>query len=201
MKRQLIQIASIIILIVIEFMACTTSQDSEPNYDPNKCTEYACPMHQDKIYVAPEICPECGQQMIHKDSINSLIKTVNKSSLDSLDLYHNFIMEQSDRIIKNSKLSKEEQFIYLLHITKNLNKAKIVNENLNKLVYGKRKLALRSKHKKLDRLYAAASYRVTCISSELNKSNYNQDKIKLYAKELKEIVYDVDKEQHVIRLK
>jgi hypothetical protein len=188
-------------LLFTGFISCKSPSGSDTGFDSNGCTEYGCPVHPDKMFVAPQKCPECGLQMILKGSIDSILVKIKKSSLDSLDLYHKLIIEQSGEIMKNDTLSKEEQIQYLVEATKNLKKAKTVNENLDQLVYGKRFLAFKPHYKKLDRLYTVASYRITNISDELGKERYDKEKIRLYATELRETIYEVDKEQHVIRVK
>lgn len=202
MKQQLkFKHAIIVFFVITNIVACKSSSVAETGDDSNSCTEYSCPVHQDKVFVSAENCPDCGLQMIHRSSIDSLLNRSKRLSLDSLDIYHKLIVEQSDKIMMNDTLSKEEQIQYLVEATKNLNKAKTINENLNQQIHGKQLFEFKPKYKKLERLYAIASYRITSISDELSKKQHDKQKIKLYAKELKETIYEVDKEQHRIRVK
>lgn len=187
-------------LLLTGFIACKPSSESETGYDPNDCNGYACPVHKDKLFVVPDKCPECGRQMISKNAINSILDKIKQSSLDSLDLYHKLMIEQSGRIMRNDSSTKEEQISYLAELAKNLTKAKTVNENLDQLVYGKRKLMFKPRLKKLERLYAVATYRINSLSNELARNDYSKGKVKLYANEFREVIYVVDKEQHSIRV-
>lgn len=58
------------LLISMTLFACKGhSDEKEPAVDINKCTQYACPNHQDKTSTTLEKCPACGTLMIAVDSL------------------------------------------------------------------------------------------------------------------------------------
>lgn len=185
-----------ILLLATGFVGCRSSAGTEPGFDPNSCNEYACPLHKDKVFIAPEACPECGLQMIRKSSLDSLFSHIERFSTDSLKLYHELIIEQSDQIMMNDSTSREEKIKALTETRKNLEKAKDIYEKTDSLFLGKQLIPVKPQSGQLERLYAAATYRINIISNELAKKNYNQRKVKLYSSELREIIIEID--QHIL---
>ena len=58
------------IIISIALFACKGhSDEKEPAVEINKCTQYACPIHQDKTSTLLEKFPTCGELMIPVDSL------------------------------------------------------------------------------------------------------------------------------------
>jgi len=45
------------------------TDEKEPVADINKCTKYACPVHEDKTSTTLEKCPACSKMMIPADSL------------------------------------------------------------------------------------------------------------------------------------
>lgn len=44
--------------------ACrNNAPEKKSTYNPNDCTEYACPMHPDKTSTGKARCPQCGMDM------------------------------------------------------------------------------------------------------------------------------------------
>lgn len=185
-----------VLLLVTGFIGCRSSSGTEPDFDPNSCHEYACPLHKDKVFIAPEECPECGLQMIRKSSLDSLFSRIERSSSDSLKLYHELIIGQSGQIMMNDSTSREEKIKALTETRKNLDKAKAIYEKQDSLVLGKQLIPVKPQSGKLARLYAAATYRINIISNELAKQSYDQHKVKLYSSELREIIIEID--QHIL---
>lgn len=195
--KQLKKIQIITVLFLVTgFIGCSPSSETEPGFDPNSCNEYACPLHKDKVFIASEVCPECGLQMIRKSSLDSLFSRIERSSSDSLKLYHELIIEQSDQIMMNDSTSREEKIKALTETRKNLNKAKAIYENPDSLAFGKDIIPFKPQSGKLAYLYAAATYRINIISNELAKQNYDRQKVKLYSSELREIIIEID--QHIL---
>jgi hypothetical protein len=64
-----------IVIILSVLWACKGYKDEkELDENPNKCTQYACPIHPDKTSMVLEKCSTCGTLMITIDSLkkNSL---------------------------------------------------------------------------------------------------------------------------------
>ena len=58
------------ILISIVLFSCKGfTNEKEPAINPNECTQYACPIHQDKTSTLLEKCPTCDALMIPADSL------------------------------------------------------------------------------------------------------------------------------------
>jgi len=58
------------LIIFVALFACKGPNDEkEPSSDVNKCTQYACPIHQDKTSTSLEKCPACNAMMIPLDSL------------------------------------------------------------------------------------------------------------------------------------
>ena len=67
------------ITILIALFACKgLTDEKESTENPNKCTQYACPVHADKTSISPEKCPICNTPMViifdslKVDSLNHL---------------------------------------------------------------------------------------------------------------------------------
>jgi len=67
------------ITILIALVACKgLTDEKELDNNPNKCTQYVCPIHTDKTSASPDKCPICNQEMIlvpdslKKDSLKLL---------------------------------------------------------------------------------------------------------------------------------
>jgi hypothetical protein len=194
---------NIIIQLVLIFLitACKNRNETEPSNKPNECTEYSCPLHKDKMSVALDKCPECGMQMINTDYMHSSLMHSAGLAHDSIANYHQQILEYATKIISYDNNSKEDQTKNIIGASRNLNKAMLVTENVDKLVFGKRRLVMKPHFEKINKLYAVATFHITAISNELGKPNYDKAKIKLLTEELKGTIYEVDKEQNIIRVK
>jgi hypothetical protein len=61
----------ICIIILIALFACKGFTDEkESDSNPNKCTQYACPIHTDKTSTSPDRCPVCnGYMSLISDSL------------------------------------------------------------------------------------------------------------------------------------
>ncbi len=77
MKNKLLYI----IIIPIVLFACKGFTDEkESDTNPNKCTQYACPIHSDKTSITLENCPICNTPMVlipdslKKDSLRHTLK-------------------------------------------------------------------------------------------------------------------------------
>lgn len=194
---------NIIIQLVLIFLitACKNRNETEPSNNPNECTEYSCPLHKDKMSVALDKCPECGMQMISTDYMKSSLMHSIGLAHDSIANYHQQILEYANKIISGDNNSIEDQTKNVIAASKNLNKAILVTENADNLVFGKQRLVMKPHFEKISKLYAVATFRITAISNELTKPNYDKAKIKLLTEELKGTIYEVDKEQNIIRVK
>lgn len=69
------------IVTALVLLACNTHKDEkEPDINPNKCTQYACPIHPDKTSATLENCPVCNTPMVlvrdslKKDSLKHSLK-------------------------------------------------------------------------------------------------------------------------------
>ena len=201
MKPFLIIRFSIIIAVCMVLAACKNNTDSLiSEYDPNLCTQYSCPLHKDKMSVTLDICPECGIQMIDADRLDSYLFKTAQSIYDSINHFNKQILKYS-YIISNADSSKWIELNYAYQLSNNVNKARTANQNLDKLVFGKNRIIMKPHQQNIDRLYAAATYRVTTLIKELEKSSYQKPKVKLYTQELIETIYEVDKEQAMLKVK
>jgi hypothetical protein len=55
----------IYITILVCLIACKgLTDEKESDNNPNKCTQYACPIHTDKTSTIPDRCPICNGFMI-----------------------------------------------------------------------------------------------------------------------------------------
>lgn len=181
--------------------ACKNTDETEPSNNPNECTEYSCPLHKDKMSVSSNKCPECGMQMINTDYMKSSLMHSTGLAHDSIANYHKQILEYANKIILGDNNSKEDQTKNVIAASRYLNKTILVTDNMDKLVFGKRRMVMKPHYEKINKLYAVATFHITAISNELTKSNYDKEKIKLHAEELKGTIYEVDKEQNIIRIK
>lgn len=191
------------ILIPILLMVFTCKNNSEssiPEYDPNLCTQYSCPLHKDKMSVTLDLCPECGIQMIDADKLESYLSKTAQSIYDSINHYNKQILKYS-YVISNADSSKSMELNYAHELSKYINKARTANQNLDKLVFGKHHIIMKPHSQNIDRLYAVATYRVTTLIKEMEKPSYEKSKIKLYTEELTKTIYEVDKEQALLKIK
>jgi hypothetical protein len=201
MKPFLIITFSIIIAVCMVLAACKNNTDSLiSEYDPNLCTQYSCPLHKDKMSVTLDICPECGIQMIDADRLDSYLFKTAQSIYDSINHFNKQILKYS-YIISNADSSKWIELNYAYQLSNNVNKARTANQNLDKLVFGKNRIIMKPHQQNIDRLYAVATYRVTTLIKELEKPGYQKPKVKLYTQELIETIYEVDKEQAMLKVK
>lgn len=179
----------------ILFTSCNNKSDiPPPDYDPNLCSEYSCPLHKDKMSVSLDVCPECGIQMVNSNLMESLLARTAQSIKDSIDVYHNRIIKDSYIIMNADSISNYEIKNKAINITKNLEKAKLAHQNLGKLVFGKHRVVLKPYNVKIEKLYTVATYRVTVIVNELDKPDFEKSKIKLFTQNLFETVQQLDKE-------
>jgi heavy metal-binding protein len=58
-----------ILLSIILFACKYPSDEKEPADNPNKCTQYACPVHPDITSTTLGNCPSCNTLMIPVDSL------------------------------------------------------------------------------------------------------------------------------------
>lgn len=201
MKHLLISRLVILFFILIGCLTCKNkSESSPPEYDSNLCSEYSCPLHKDKMSVSLDVCPECGIQMVDADLMKSLLSRTVQSINDSIGLYNKRILNESFLLFKSDSISKNEVINSTLYITENLEKAKLAHQNLDKLVFGKHRVVLKPYNLKIDKLYAVATYRVSAIKKELDKPDFEKSNIKLLTEKLVETMYEVDKEQGIIRI-
>lgn len=182
----------IVFFLITGLASCESSDRPEPDTELDNCEEYSCPVHKDNVFIASETCPECGLQMVRKHSLDSLLSQVESHSIDSLKLFHKLMIEQSDRVLMNDSTTKDEKIKAIREAAKNLNKTKAIHENPDRLTSGKQIMPIKPQSDKLTRLYAAATYRINAISSELAKQNPDQRKVKLYSSELREIIIEID---------
>ena len=202
MKHLLISRLVILFFILIGCLTCKNmSESSPPEYDPNLCSEYSCPLHKDKMSVSLDVCPECGIQMVDADLMKSLLSRTVQSINDSIGFYNKRILNESFLLFKSDSISKKEVINSTLYIIENLEKAKLAHQNLDKLVFGKHRVVLKPYNLKIDKLYAVATYRVSAINKELDKPDFEKSNIKLLTEKLIETMYEIDKEQVVIRFK
>ena len=58
------------LIVSIALLSCRgLTDEKEPDVSLNKCTQYACPIHQDKTSTTLEKCPACNKMMIPTDSL------------------------------------------------------------------------------------------------------------------------------------
>ena len=192
----------VLVINTILFLSCNNKSDvPPPEYDPNLCTDYSCPLHKDKMSVSLDVCPECGIQMVNANLMESLLARTAQSIQDSINVYHNRILKDSYIIMNADSISNNEIKSNALNITKNLEKAKLAHQNLDKLVFGKHRVVLKPSNVKIEKLYTVATYRVTIIVNELDKPEFEKSKIKLYTQNLFETVQQLDKEQQNVKFK
>lgn len=191
----------ILIFFVFLFFNCKRSQENIPEYNPNACTQFSCPVHKDKMSVNPDKCPDCGMQMINTQLVNSFLTRTAHSIYDSIFVYHTRALKQSNKILNGESKSKEEKLKDINEARINIEKAKFTNENLNYLVIGKHNAVIKSHNKKNEKLYAVATYRLTILGNEINKPNHNEAKIMLYTQAFNNIIYELDNEQRMMKIK
>ncbi len=189
------------LIFIVLITACKNNNETEPFNNPNECTMYSCPIHKDKMNVEYNKCIKCGLPMINTNFMESYFMHSTNLAYDSIANYHKKIVEYANKIILNDPISKESQTKNIISAKRNLNKAIFVTENIEKLTFGKRQLAMKHHFEKIKKLYAVATYHITAISNEIAKNNINKTKIKLYTEELKGTIYEVDKEQNIIKIK
>ncbi|HEX7414894.1 MAG TPA: hypothetical protein VF411_12695 [Bacteroidia bacterium] len=74
------ELCLIIAGVILLTANCKESKRSEPDDNPNKCTQYECPIHLDKTSTKLENCPICGTVMIpiadslKKDTLKHTLK-------------------------------------------------------------------------------------------------------------------------------
>jgi hypothetical protein len=56
-------------LLSVVLFACGSSDEKEPADNPNKCTQYACPIHPDITSTSLGNCPSCNTLVILVDSL------------------------------------------------------------------------------------------------------------------------------------
>ena len=113
MKHLLISRLVILFFILIGCLTCKNkSESSPPEYDSNLCSEYSCPLHKDKMSVSLDVCPECGIQMVDADLMKSLLSRTVQSINDSINVYHNRIVNDSYIIMNADSISNNEINLY-----------------------------------------------------------------------------------------
>ena len=71
------------VLSVTLLFGCRNTTEKKSTDNPNKCTQYACPMHPDKTSTTPAKCPECNMEMekvIKKGSSSNSTKADNNEN-------------------------------------------------------------------------------------------------------------------------
>jgi hypothetical protein len=76
-----------------------------------------------------------------------------------------------------------------------LNKAVIIFTNIEKLVFGKRKMVIRSHFKTINQLYSNARLYLEFLRFEILKDYPNYLKIRLYSEMTNRVLLDLNKEQ------
>jgi hypothetical protein len=193
-----ILIAPIFLLV---FTCKNSSESSAPEYDPNFCTDYSCPLHKDKMSVTLDFCPECGIKMIDAKLLESYLHKTAHSIYDSIHHYNEQILKYSYIITNAENKSQKNQISYAWELSKTIDKALVANDNLDQLVFGKHRVIIKPHSQNIDKLYAVATYRISAIIKELEKPHYDEAKIKLYTHELMETIYEVDEEQAILKIK
>ena len=170
-------------------------EDVALTVDPNQCDSSACLMHKDKMDVSQYICRDCGKPFVGKQTIDSLwIQTVQDIQ-DSIISYHQRVVINTDKIIGQVAKTKAEKMKLIDESKGNIEKAKLTNDNLYEFVLGKSKSVVKPNHRELDKLYAIVTYRLTVISVELQKKNYNERILIDEAMTINETMKQINREQ------
>lgn len=143
---------------------------------------------------------KCASYKFHK--INDLNELVNGNHplpsshllYDSLKKYHDKVIENMDIIITEVSITKELKNKLVLEAEKNLNSAKLVVDDIENLIIGKRRKAYRNHFKEIKKLYLISNSELDLLKSEINKSNPSLILIKLYAAKVKETVLELNRE-------
>ncbi len=163
--------------------------------DPNQCDSSACMMHKDKTDVSRYICPGCGKPFIGKQAIDSLWMQTVQSIQDSIIFYHQRVVINTDKIIRQVAKTKAEKKKLITESKENIEKAKLTNDNLYEFILGKPQSVIKPNHRELDKLYAIVTYRLTVIGVELQKKNYDERILIDEAMTINETMKQINREQ------
>jgi hypothetical protein len=201
MKRILIKYLQfvflpIILIFIIMLFKYDNPFDKMPAYDPNDCGLYSCPVHRDKMNVFLNSCPDYDLEInpytpnktlfyksisTYRDSIFFLQQSIINKMKSLNDLNYSFHNEDKIKLVDESIII--------------LNKAVIIFKKIEKLVFGKRKMVIRSHFKTINQLYSNARLYLEFLRFEILKDYPNYLKIRLYSEMTNRVLLDLNKEQ------
>jgi len=176
-------------------------QDEILMSDQNQCDTSACVMHKDKMDVRNYICRDCGRLLIGKHTFDSLSLQTIQDIQDSIVRYHYQILQNNQKIIQDHVYTKTEKWNLVKDSKQNLEKAKLSNDHLYEFIYGKPKSVLKPHHHELDKLYAIVTYRLTVLSSEIEKEHLDQKILIEYAMMIDETMKRINIEQQKLMVR
>lgn len=201
MKRILIKYLQfvflpIIIIFIIMLFKYENPFDIMPAYDPNDCGLYSCPVHRDKMNVYLNTCPECGLEINHYVSNKTLFYKSISTYRDSIFFLHQSIINKMKLLNDlNYSIHNEDKIKLVDESIITLNKAIIIFTKIEKLVFGKRKMVIRSHFKTINQLYSNARLYLEFLRFEVSKDYPNYLKIRLYAEMTNKVLLELNKEQ------
>jgi len=192
----LILIGGLFLQIVL-LTACKNESLSNASYDPNDCTQFSCPMHKDHTSTREGECGQCGMPLLNNCSEESKLTDTEFEILsyaDSLKNYLDLVIKHNDLIFKGDTQSIGEKISHLREAQQNLLSAEQLFKSQKALIFEPSDAASQNRLKRIEILYAAVTFRLSALSQELSKQEYNSALVKKYIKEINESVQKLNEE-------
>ena len=170
--------------------------DKMSAYDPNDCGLYSCPVHRDKMNVFLNSCPDYDLEMNPYTPNKTLFYKSISTYRDSIFFLHQSIINKMKSLNDlNYSFHNEDKIKLVDESIITLNKAVIIFKKIEKLVFGKRKMVIRSHFKTINQLYSNARLYLEFLRFEILKDYPNYLKIRLYSEMTNRVLLDLNKEQ------
>lgn len=187
--------------LLLFFQTACVDREMEGNADlnPNRCSTYVCPMHQDKTAFVEAACPECNMLMV-KNFISQDLweQKILQSKHDTLAAFLNAIAD-STTVLKGDTETRAAQIMKIAGIKRNVERAR--NMHLFMMRSGMDTLneAQTNPYKKVMGLYAAVTYRLTSMDEAFSLGRFSHTKMDEHKRMISEAIKELEKEQLNLR--